>query len=270
MTARADAGALGAAVARVRAARAAVAFTGAGISTPSGLPDFRSPQGLWATVDPATVASRSAFERDPWRFYQFYRERLDRLRHAAPNAAHRALAALERAGRLRAVITQNVDGLHQAAGSQRVIELHGNLREAVCPRCGQRWPIAVVVAALAQDRLPRCDRCAAVLKPNVVLFEDLVPADAWEAATALARAADLMLVVGSSLQVVPAASLPQETLDAGGVLLIVNREPTPYDHRAAVVLRDDVARVLPALAAALGLGEDCADAPTNSPVQPVE
>ncbi|MDR7556673.1 MAG: NAD-dependent protein deacylase [Armatimonadota bacterium] len=258
------------AVALLRDARAAVAFTGAGISTPSGLPDFRSPQGLWATVDPTTVASRSAFERDPRRFYRFYRERLDRLRHAAPNAAHRALAALERAGRLRAVITQNVDGLHQAAGSARVVELHGNLREAVCPRCGGLWPIAVVVAALDQDRLPRCDRCGAVLKPNVVLFEDLLPADAWEAATALARAADLMLVVGSSLQVMPAASLPQETLDAGGALLIVNRDPTPYDHRAAVVVCDDAARVLPALAAALGLGEDWTGAPTNSPTEPVE
>jgi NAD-dependent deacetylase len=258
------------AVARLRAARAAVAFTGAGISTASGLPDFRSPQGLWATVDPATVASRSAFERDPRRFYRFYRERLDQLRHAAPNAAHRALAALERAGRLRGVITQNVDGLHQAAGSRRVVELHGNLREAVCPRCGALWPIAVVVEALAQDRLPLCGRCGAVLKPNVVLFEDLLPVGAWQEAVALARTADVMLVVGSSLQVTPAASLPRDTLDAGGALIIVNREPTPYDHRAAVVLHDDAARVLPLLAAALHAGEDRRAAPTNHPAQPLK
>ncbi|MDR7483376.1 MAG: NAD-dependent protein deacylase [Armatimonadota bacterium] len=263
-------GALDAAVARLRKARAAVAFTGAGISTASGLPDFRSPQGLWATVDPATVASRSAFERDPRRFYQFYRERLDRLRHAAPNAAHHAIAALERAGRLRGVITQNVDGLHQAAGSRRVIELHGNLREAVCPRCEELWPIAVVVEALAQDRVPLCQRCGAVLKPNVVLFEDLLPARAWQAAAALARAADVMLVVGSSLQVTPAAYLPQDTLDAGGVLVIVNREPTPYDDRAAVVLRADAALVLPAIAAALGAWEDRCDAPPNHFPQPEE
>jgi NAD-dependent deacetylase len=177
---------------------------------------------------------------------------LRRLARAAPNPAHYALAALQRAGRLHAVITQNVDGLHQAAGSPVVIEVHGNLREAVCTGCGLIRPIEVVRAALAAGELPRCDACGDLLKPNVVLFEDLLPQEAWRRATEAARAADVMLVAGSSLQVVPAAYLPEETLDAGGRLIIVNREPTPFDARAAVVVSGEVEQVLPAIASALG------------------
>lgn len=230
--------------------RRAVALTGAGVSTESGLPDFRSPGGLWSGVeDPMAIASRSALEQRPERFFAFYRERLARLGAAAPNPAHRALAALERAGRLRAVITQNVDGLHQAAGSRAVIELHGNLREAACTRCGAVHPISALSAALEADRLPRCPRCGGLLKPNVVLFEDMLPEAAWRAAQRAARACDLLLVVGSSLQVTPAAYLPQEALDCGGRLIIVNREATPYDGRAEVVIRGDAGRVLPGIAA---------------------
>jgi NAD-dependent deacetylase len=241
--------------------RYAVALTGAGVSTESGLPDFRSPGGLWSGVeDPMEVASRSALQKRPDRFFAFYRERLARLGAAAPNPAHRALARLEQAGRLRAVITQNVDGLHQAAGSRVVIELHGNLREAACTGCEAIHPIGLVTAALDADRLPRCPRCGALLKPNVVLFEDPLPEAAWWAAWRAARACDLMLVVGSSLQVTPAAYLPQEALDRGARLIIVNREPTPCDARADVVIHGDAGRVLPGIAAAVcggdGQGEE--------------
>ncbi len=234
------------------ASRRAVALTGAGVSAASGLPDFRSPGGLWDGTDPMAVASRSALAHRPEAFYAFYQQRLDRLARAAPNPAHHALAALQRAGRLHAVITQNVDGLHQAAGSPVVIEVHGNLREAACTGCGLIRPIEVVRAALAAGELPRCDACGDLLKPNVVLFEDLLPQEAWRRATEAARAADVMLVAGSSLQVVPAAYLLQETLDAGGRLIIVNREPTPFDARATVVIPGEAEVVLPAIAVEAG------------------
>lgn len=247
--------------------RCAVALTGAGVSTESGLPDFRSPGGLWSGVeDPMEIASRSALLQRPERFFAFYRERLARLGGAAPNPAHRALARLERAGRLRAVITQNVDGLHQAAGTRAVIELHGNLREAACTGCEAIYPIAVMTVALEADRLPRCPRCGALLKPNVVLFEDLLPQTAWWAAQRAARTCDVMLVVGSSLQVTPAAYLPHEALDRGARLIIVNREATPCDARAEVVIHGDAGLVLPGIAAAVcggdGQGEE---APSAAP-----
>lgn len=228
-------------------ARHAVALTGAGVSTESGLPDFRSPGGLWAGVDPMTVASLSAFQRAPQAFYAFYRRRLALLRDARPNPAHLALARLEAAGRLRAVITQNVDGLHQAAGSRRVLELHGSLHRAACATCGARRPIAELEAALARGALPVCPACGGLLRPDVVLFEELLPADVYAEAEALCRRADVLLVVGSSLQVTPAASLPEVTLEAGGRLIIVNQEPTPLDH-AALVLRGRAGTILPPLA----------------------
>ncbi|MDR7523114.1 MAG: NAD-dependent deacylase [Armatimonadota bacterium] len=235
----------------LRSARRAVALTGAGISTASGLPDFRSAGGLWAGVDPFAVATRTALQRQPEAFYAFYRQRLARLADAAPNPAHAALAAMEQDGYLHAVITQNVDGLHQAAGSRAVIEIHGNLREAVCIGCGQHLPIQRLLVPLEAGTLPRCGRCGALLKPNVVLFEDLLPEDAWARAMRTAQSADVMLVVGSSLQVYPAASLPGETLDRGGRLIIVNLEPTPYDHLAAVTIRREAVQVLPQIADAV-------------------
>jgi NAD-dependent deacetylase len=255
------------AVALLRAAQRAVAMTGAGVSTESGLPDFRSPGGLWANTDPLAVASRSVLEREPEVFYAFYRQRLARLAEARPNPAHHALAGLERAGRLRTVITQNVDGLHQAAGSSRVIELHGNLREAVCIGCGVTGPIAMLLGPLDEGRLPRCGGCGSLLKPNVVLFEDLMPDGAWGRAVLEARGCDVMLVVGSSLQVTPAAYLPQEAVDRGGRLVIVNREPTPYDRLAAAVIHGDAGRVLPEIAAVVGdrraAGEEAPPRATN-------
>jgi len=237
-----------AAAALLRGARAAVALTGAGVSTESGLPDFRSSGGLWAGVDPMRVASLTAFRRRPEEFYAFYQKRLALLRRAQPNPAHHALAALERTGRLQAVITQNVDGLHHAAGSQRVLEIHGSLRRAACPACGRRTDITALEAALAAGVLPRCDVCGSPLKPDVVLFEELLPLDVFTEAERLCTEADVLLVVGSSLQVTPAASLPQTVLDHGGRLIIINREATPFDAAAAVVLRDAAGVALPAVA----------------------
>lgn len=229
-------------------ARRGVALTGAGVSTESGLPDFRSSSGLWAGVDPLEVATLTAFRRTPEKFYDFYRTRLAMLASARPNPAHHALADLEANGMVAVVVTQNIDGLHQAAGSRRVIELHGNLREAACPDCGWTGPIAVVTEALAQERLPGCERCGRRVKPNVVLFEEVLPLDAYNAAEDACRSADLLLVVGSSLQVTPAALLPVAAARSGVPLIIVNDESTPFDDYASVVLRGRAGQVLPALA----------------------
>ena len=228
-------------------ARRGVALTGAGISTESGLPDFRSPHGLWADVDPLEVATLTAFRRDPARFYAFYRTRLTMLAGARPNPAHHALADLEAGGVLAAVVTQNVDGLHQAAGSRRVIELHGNLREAACPDCGWVGPIDVVTEALDGGRLPACAQCGHGVKPNVVLFEELLPLAAYHEAEAACASADLLLIVGSTLAVTPAAWLPQVARRHGAPIIIVNDEPTPLDD-LAVVLRGRAGQILTALA----------------------
>lgn len=230
-------------------ARHGVAFTGAGVSTESGLPDFRSPSGLWAGVDPLEVATLTAFRRAPEKFYAFYRTRLAMLAKARPNPAHHALADLEANGMVAMVVTQNVDGLHQVAGSQRVIELHGNLREAACPDCGWIGPITVVTEALAREDLPSCERCGRRVKPNVVLFEELLPLDAYHQAEDACRAADLLMVVGSSLQVTPAAWLPVVAQRAGVPVIIVNDEPTPFDDLASAVLRGRAGDLLPTLAA---------------------
>ena len=227
-----------------------VALTGAGISTESGLPDFRSGDGLWAGVDPMEVASLTAFRRRPEVFYRFYRTRLARLADARPNAAHHALVHLERHG-LIAVITQNVDGLHQRAGSRQVIELHGNLREAACPACGWRGPIALIVDALDHDMLPSCPTCGSRPKPNVILFEELLPADAYREAEHVARSAEVLLIVGSSLQVTPAAWLPEAARTQGAAVLIVNDRPTAMDDVADVVIRGRAGQVLPELVAAV-------------------
>ena len=219
-----------------------MALTGAGVSTESGVPDFRSAGGIWAQFDPYEVASIDGFRRDPERVWEFYGLRLGVLREASPNAAHLALAKLEHDGLLQAVITQNVDGLHRAAGSRDVIEVHGTIATASCPRCGHREHEPARLLPL-----PRCASCDAVLKPDVVMFGELLPADAIDRATKLAQDAALLLVVGSSLQVYPVAALPDETLHAGGKLAIVNREPTPYDDSAAFVAHASAGELLGAM-----------------------
>jgi NAD-dependent deacetylase len=218
-----------------------VVLTGAGVSTESGIPDFRSADGIWATYDPYEVASLAGFRLNPARVWEFYAHRLAVLAHAEPNPAHLALAELERSGLVRAVITQNVDGLHRRAGSVDVLEVHGSIDSASCPACGRREPRDAVERLLP---LPRCADCGAVLKPDVVMFGELLPERALERATSLAREAALLVVVGSSLEVWPVAGLPEETLANGGRLAIVNREPTGYDDRADLVIRGSAADVL--------------------------
>jgi NAD-dependent deacetylase len=229
-----------------------VVLTGAGISTESGIPDLRSAEGIWAQYDPYEVGHIDALRRDPARVWEFYSRRLGVLAQAEPNRGHRALAELAKRGWIRAVVTQNVDGLHARAGSQDVVEVHGSLREAECVHCGLRVPMA---HALEQLPLPACPECGEVLKPGVVMFGELLPAEAMERARRLAAEAGLLLVVGSSLEVHPVASLPCDTLAAGGALAIVNRGGTPWDSRADLVVDAGAGETLGALAAALDMVE---------------
>ena len=232
----------------VRANQPCVVLTGAGISTESGIPDFRSPTGIWAEFDPADYASLAAFRADPAKVWRFYKPRIAMLTEAEPNAAHLALAILEQAGLVEAVVTQNVDLLHERAGSRNLVEVHGSIRTATCPACGASYPRDVVVARLEHADAPPCDNCDAILKPDVVFFGELLPAAAIERAFELARRARLLLVVGSSLEVHPVAALPEETLLAGGRLAIVDKGPTPYDRRAELKLEGNAAEILGAVA----------------------
>jgi NAD-dependent deacetylase len=236
----------------VRERQPCVVLTGAGVSTESGIPDFRSAGGVWEKYDPPEVANIEALRREPARVWEFYALRLAALGGAEPNDGHRALAELEEQGWISAVVTQNVDGLHQRAGSREVVEVHGSLRDAECIHCGVRMPMEDALTSLP---LPPCPECGEVLKPGVVMFGELLPAAAIERAQALAAEAALLLVVGSSLEVQPIAGLPGETLAAGGALAIVNRGSTPWDSRAELVLDAGAGETLRGLAAALCIVE---------------
>lgn len=237
----------------VRTASRVVALTGAGISVPSGIPDFRSPgTGLWAGVDPMQVAHIDVFRRDPGRFWGFYGPRFGLLDDKQPNGAHRALAELEQRGVLDAVVTQNIDGLHSAAGSEDVVEVHGSLARSSCSVCERPYGREEVGPRIEADprSVPRCD-CGGAIKPGVTLFGELLPVAAIERATELATRADLLLCVGTSLEVHPVAALPQMTLAAGGSIAIVTAGPTPYDAHAVVKLSGDVESELTGLVAAV-------------------
>ena len=231
----------------IRERQPCVVLTGAGVSTESGIPDFRSPTGIWAEVDPFEVASIQAFRRDPERVWGFYRERIHMLLEAEPNAGHHALAELEARGLVHAVVTQNIDTLHSRAGSRDVIEVHGSIRSAVCLRCLWTEGTEGVLAQLEVRPAPLCTQCGDVLKPGVTLFGELLPPGAMERATELARAAELMLVVGSSLEVWPVAGLPLEARS----LAIVNRGPTALDDRALVKIDEPAGETLAAVVALL-------------------
>lgn len=239
----------------VDSAERVVALTGAGISVPSGIPDFRTPQsGIWAKVDPMKVATIDAFHRDTRAFWEFYRPRFEMLADKRPNAAHLALAELEQRGKLEAVITQNIDRLHRAAGTRELIEVHGSVATSSCTSCGSSWPLAEVDSLFGvegQEGIAICTTCAGKVKPDVVLFGEILPVDQIERARELSETADLMLCIGSSLEVFPAAGLPELTLEAGGRVAILTRSSTPYDREAAVRLEGDVAEQLPALLTAL-------------------
>ncbi len=225
-----------------------MALTGAGISTESGIPDFRSPTGVWARYDPMEYATIAAFRRDPVKVWDFYARRLGVVRAAEPNAGHVALAALERAGWVEAVITQNVDRLHERAGTRNLVEVHGSVRTSSCPACGDVVGLEQVVQLLESAPAPACPRCGEIVKPDVVMFGEPMPEAETDRAFELARSAALLLVVGSSLEVYPVAGLPEETLAAGGALAIVNRGPTSYDRRASLVLDAGAGETLAALA----------------------
>lgn len=238
-------------------ARSAVALTGAGVSAESGIPTFRGVGGLWSQYDPVKVASIDNFLTDPSAYWKVARERGPAVLTARPNTGHLALAALERAGHLAAVVTQNTDGLHQDAGSKRVIELHGSGRKVQCLDCGARERRVDVQARLDVEMPPRCKTCGGVfLKPTVVLFGEAMPIPAVEEAFALARAADVMLVVGSSLVVHPAAQIPLAAVESGADLVMVNTEPTPLDRFAKVIIRGRSGEVLPEIASLLSTVQD--------------
>jgi NAD-dependent deacetylase len=229
----------------IRSSEHVVALTGAGISVPSGIPDFRTPgKGLWATVDPMTVATIDAFHRDTKRFWDFYRPRFHDLADKEPNPAHEALAELERRRMLQAVITQNIDRLHRKAGSREVIEVHGSIETASCTSCAATYRLGEVESLFDDDGIATCAACAGKVKPDVVLFGELLPADAMARAEALCASADLLLCVGSSLEVHPVAGLPQLTLGRGGQVAIITKSSTPYDRDAAVRMSGDVAEEL--------------------------
>jgi NAD-dependent deacetylase len=237
----------------IREAGSVVALTGAGISVPSGIPDFRSPgSGLWENVDPMEVAHIDAWRADPERFWHFYGDRFAALDGKEPNGAHRALVDLERRGALDAVITQNIDRLHRRAGTRELVEVHGTIDTSSCLSCRASYPLEDVRRRLDDSAIsvPECD-CGRPLKPDVVLFGEWLPEGALERAYALAAGADVLLCVGSSLEVHPIAQLPGITRQAGGAVAIVTQGPTPWDARAAVRLDGDVVAELEALVAAL-------------------
>jgi NAD-dependent deacetylase len=230
------------------AARKGLALTGAGVSAESGIPTFRGDGGLWTKYDPVKVASIDAFMHDPAAYWRVSRERGGVALAARPNAGHFALTALEAAGILGAIVTQNTDGLHQDSGSRRVIEVHGSSRTVQCLDCGTREPRSEVQARLNDEMPPRCRMCGGTfLKPTVVLFGEPMPVQAIQEAFALAREADVMLVVGSSLVVHPAADIPVAAVSSGARLIVVNAEPTPLDSLAEVVIHGRSGEVLPDL-----------------------
>lgn len=231
----------------LKSAKHAVALTGAGVSTPSGIPDFRSPgSGLWEHSDPMSVASIWGFIEHPEGFYDWVRPLTSLMFNARPNAAHVALAELEGLGILHAVITQNIDNLHQNAGSKRVLEVHGHMREATCVRCYHLVPGQPLMEKFLADGLvPACEVCGGVMKPNVVLFGEMLPVSVMYEAEQESKTCDVMLIAGSSLEVAPAADLPLVAIKNGAKLLIINNTPTMADSYAAVVLREDVAVAIP-------------------------
>jgi NAD-dependent deacetylase len=221
-------------------------------STESGIPDFRSSTGMWAEFDPLEYATLGAFERDPEKVWRFYAPRFSMLTDAEPNEAHRALAELESRGLLRALVTQNIDLLHERAGSREVVEVHGSIRTSTCLACGARYALDDVLRLLETAGAPCCTACGAVVKPDVVFFDELLPAEAIDRAYELAGEARLLLVVGSSLEVWPVAELPFVTLRAGGQVAVVNDGPTSVDDRADLKLDGKAGEVLSMTVARLG------------------
>lgn len=224
-----------------------VALTGAGISVESGIPDFRSPGGLWTRYDPIIYATFESFVHDPSKFWEMAAELNPLLENAEPNPAHVALGELERLGKCQAVITQNIDNLHQRAGSTDVLELHGTFRTGTCLQCGSSHTYEDIRESAAGGQVPTCKSCGGAIKPNVVLFGEPLNAGVLQRAMELAKSCDLMLVIGCGLEVFPAASLPTYTKRAGGRLVFVNVGATAYDEIADAVLRGKAGETMPAV-----------------------
>lgn len=232
-------------------AKRAVVLTGAGISTPSGIPDFRSEgTGLWSRDEPMEVASLTTFRYTPERFYAWFRPLVSQIIYAEPNPAHIALAELEKTGHIRAVITQNIDNLHQKAGSTHVVEMHGTLATLSCSGCFHQLSSENYIKPFIEEgKIPYCPECGCVLKPDVILFGEQLPQRAWQEAQRCSAECDLMMVAGSSLEVLPVAGLPMQAIDRGAHLIIINNTPTYLNVRADVAVLEDVAEVIPAIAA---------------------
>jgi NAD-dependent deacetylase len=235
----------------IRTAESTVALTGAGISTPSGIPDFRSAgSGLWELYNPMEVASLTSFRYNPEKFFQWARPLASTILNAEPNSAHYALARLEKAGYLRGIITQNIDDLHFRAGSKNVLEIHGHMRKATCINCFHKVEISHQIEDFVNKQIiPHCDKCGGILKPDFVLFGEQLPYEVVKEARSWIQSSTLILVLGSSLEVVPVAYYPVEAINAGARLIIINNENTYLDERADIVFKDDVAVVLPKIAA---------------------
>lgn len=231
----------------IKGSKQATILTGAGISTPSGIPDFRSTDsGLWAKYDPFEVASLLAFRHNPERFFSWMRPLVGQIQKALPNAAHRGLATLEHAGFIHTIITQNIDNLHQQAGSKEILEIHGSLQTLSCVNCFRKYAAGEYIQPYLEDgTIPHCPICGSILKPDVILMGEQLPADVWLASQAASRSCDLMIVAGSSLEVMPVASLPMLAVENGAHLIIINQTPTYIDVRADVVFNQDVAEIIP-------------------------
>ncbi|HEY3311055.1 MAG TPA: NAD-dependent deacylase [Anaerolineales bacterium] len=234
----------------LREARHAIVLTGAGLSTPSGIPDFRSEgKGLWSHDEPLEAASLLTFRTRPEQFFKWFRPLARQIFEAQPNPAHLALAKLEASGWLHGVLTQNIDMLHHKAGSQKVYELHGTLRTLSCTQCYRKYGYEIYLPAFIENgTIPHCPVCSAILKPDVILFGEQLPQKVLSAAQREARECDLIIVIGSSLEVLPVAGFPMLAIDRGAHLIIINNSPTYLNVRADIVLPEDVARIIPAIA----------------------
>lgn len=237
----------------IRGSKRGVILTGAGISTPSGIPDFRSANsGLWEKYDPMAVASLISFRYQPEIFYDWLRTLAKDIYYASPNPAHYGLVKLEQAGYIQTVITQNIDALHQSAGSRHVLEVHGSMRTMTCIQCYKRMESASYIDAyLVQGQIPRCAQCGGMMKPDLVLFGEQLPQRTWLAAQEASKKCDLMIVAGSSLEVLPVASLPMRALENGADLILINHSETYLDVRADVVFHEDVDLIIPLIAEAV-------------------
>lgn len=234
----------------IKKTKAGVVFTGAGISTPSGIPDFRSEgSGLWTRYFPMEVASLTAFRHDPDKFFSWLRPLASHMLSAQPNPAHTAIAELQKEGYINTVITQNIDGLHHRAGSVNILEIHGTFNTLSCVGCYKQYESSPYISPYIEEGLiPQCSECGSILKPDVILFEEQLPMHIWMQAEQVSKQCDLMLVAGTSLEVIPSAKLPLYAVENSAKLIVVNNTETYIDIRADVVIRGDVADILPLIA----------------------